>query len=200
VKLGVLGGTFDPVHNGHLAVAAEVLRELGLDEVLFVPAGNPWLKADMDISPAEHRVAMVRLAIAGTPQYSLSAIEVDRPGPTHTLDTLAELWRRLGSNDELYFVMGWDAFSKLPVWHAAGRIIQLCRLVAVPRPGARRPDLGALEVSIPGLSERVTLLDGPRVDISATDIRKRVSRGLSITGLVPPAVEAYIREQGLYRG
>ena len=198
MKLGLLGGTFDPIHNGHLAVAEEVKDRLDLNEVLFVPAGQPWLKADTPVSPVEHRVAMVRLAIAGIDKYSLSTMEVEREGPSYTLDTLAEIWRRLGSGDEVYFVLGWDGLYQLPRWHAPERIIRLCRLVAVPRPGAIRPDLAALEDSIPGLPERVIMLDKPQVDISASDIRERVARGVSITGLVPKVVEDYIREQGLY--
>ena len=194
----MLGGTFDPIHNGHMAVAGEVEDRLDLTEVLFVPAGQPWLKADTPVSPAAHRVAMVRAAIAGNAHYTLSTTEIERDGPSYTLDTLAELWRRLGSGDEVYFIVGWDKLSELPRWHAPERIIRLCRLVAVPRPGIARPDLAALEGSIPGLSQRVILLDRPRVDVSASDIRERVARGLSIDELVPPAVEQYIREQGLY--
>ena len=198
MRLGVLGGTFDPIHNGHLAVAREVKDRLDLTEVLFVPAGRPWLKTDTPVSPAEHRVAMVQTAIAGNAHYGLSTVEIEREGPSYTLDTLAELWRRLGSGDELYFIVGWDKLSELPRWHAPERIIRLCQLVAAPRPGVARPDLAALEGTIPGLSQRVVLLDGPEVDISASDIRQRVAQGLSIDGLVPPAVQRYIREHGLY--
>ncbi len=199
MKIGVLGGTFDPIHLGHMAIVDEVTGELGLDRVLFIPAGQPWLKADAPVSPAKHRVAMVRLAIEGYKNYSLSMIEVRRSGPSYTLETLAELWRRLGSDDEVYFIIGWDGLSQLPRWHAPERVIRLCRMVAVPRPGATPPDLDVLEDSIPGISERVILLDGPEVDISSTGIRQRITGGLSITGLVHPAVEAYIREHGLYR-
>lgn len=198
MKLGLLGGTFDPIHNGHLAVAEEVKDRLDLNEVLFVPAGQPWLKADTPVSPAEHRVVMVRLATAGIAYYITSTMEVEREGPSYTLDTLAEIWHRLGTGDDVYFILGWDGLSQLPRWHAPERIIRLCRLVAVPRPGATRPDLAALEGSIPGLSERVIMLDKPQVDISASDIRERVARGVSITGLVPQVVEDYIREHGLY--
>jgi nicotinate-nucleotide adenylyltransferase len=200
MKLGVLGGTFDPIHNGHLAVAEEVKDRLDLNEVLFVPAGQPWLKADTTVSPAEHRVTMVHLAIAGIAHYSTSTMEIEREGPSYTLDTLAEIWHRLGNGDDVYFILGWDGLSQLPRWHAPERIIRLCRLVAVPRPGAARPDLAALEGSIPKLSERVILLDKPQVDISASEIRERVARGVSITGLVPRVVEDYISEQGLYLG
>jgi len=198
MKIGVLGGTFDPIHNGHLAVAEEVRNRLSLARILFIPTGQPWLKPDRPISPAEHRVEMVRLAIADKPYCSLSTIEVDREGPSYTLDTLAELWTRLGAGDELYFILGWDSLAELPQWKEPARVIKLCRLVAVPRPGYPRPDLKLLEAGIPGLTERVIVLDKPEVDISASEIRERVAKGLSISGLVPEAVEGYIREHKLY--
>ena len=199
MKIGVLGGTFDPIHNGHLAVAEEVRKRLNLDRVLFVPTGHPWMKIGREISSAEHRVGMMRLAIADKPYYSLSTIEIEREGPSYTFDTLAELWARLEAGDELYFIVGWDSLAELPQWKEAARIIRLCKLVAVPRPGYPHPDLELLEASIPGLSERVIILDKPEVDISASEIRERVAKGLSISGLVTEAVERYIREEGLYR-
>ena len=198
MKIGVLGGTFDPIHLGHIAIAGDVSRRLELDRVLFIPAGQPWLKADTPVSPAEHRVAMVRLAIDGYTSYSISMIEVRRSGPSYTLETLAEMWQRLGSDDEVFFIIGWDGLSQLPRWYAPERVLRLCRMVAVPRPDATPPDLDALEAIIPGISKRVILLDGPEVDISSTGIRERVACGLSITGLVHPAVEVYIRGHGLY--
>ena len=198
MRLGVLGGTFDPIHSGHLAVAGEVRSRLNVEQILFVPAGQPWLKEGGPITASEHRVQMVRLAISDRPYCEVSTMEIDRAGPSYTLDTLAELWRRLGAGDELFFIMGWDSLSELPQWKEPARIIRLCKLVAVPRPGYARPDLEFLEKSIPGLSRRVTILDRPEVDISASDIRERVAGGLSISGLVPEAVEGYIGEQGLY--
>ncbi len=199
MNLGVLGGTFDPIHNGHLAMADEVRSRLNLSQVLFVPAGQPWLKAGSQITAAEHRLKMVRLAIADRPYCSVSTMEVERTGASYTLDTLAELWSRLGAGDELFFLMGWGSLSELPRWKEPERIIKLCRLVAVPRPGYPRPDLELLEKSIPGITERVIILEEPQVDISASDIRERVAKGLSISGLVPEVVEGYIREEGLYK-
>jgi nicotinate-nucleotide adenylyltransferase len=199
MKLGVFGGTFDPVHNGHLAVADEVISRLSMDQVLFVPAGQPYLKAAGPISPAEHRVNMVRLAIADRPNCEVSTMEIERVGPTYTRDTIAELRARMGSGDELFFILSWSSLNELPRWKEPGRIIELCRLVAVPRPGYPRPDLEALDKSTPGLKERVIVLEGPQVDISASDIRERVGKGLPISGLVPEVVEGYIREKGLYR-
>ena len=199
MKIGVLGGTFDPVHLAHLAVAEAVKAELDLAEVIFVPAGQPWLKANNYILAAEHRVQMVRLAIAGKPCFRLSTMEIDRPGPSYTVDTMAELRGQIGAEDELYFILGWDNLAELPRWREPARIIQLCYLVAVPRPGYCVPDLMKLEGDIPGIAKRVIILDKPQMDISATEIRKRLSRGAPINDLVPEAVAEYIRRHGLYR-
>jgi nicotinate-nucleotide adenylyltransferase len=199
MKIGVLGGTFDPIHLGHLKVAEEVTASLTLDEVIFMPAGQPWLKADNLISPAEHRLEMIRLALAGRDNFKLSTMEIERPGPTYTVDTMAELGRQLGS-DELFFILGWDNLSQLPQWHEPSRLIELCRLVAVPRVDFPPPDLKSLEAAIPGLSQRVILLNAPRIDVNASEIRRMVREGLSIRNLVPEVVERYIKEHKLYAG
>jgi nicotinate-nucleotide adenylyltransferase len=199
MKIGVLGGTFDPVHIGHIRVAEEVTTRLNLDEVLFIPAGQPWLKADNLISPAEHRLEMVRLALAGKPNFKLSTMELDRPGPTYTVDTMAELKRQLGAGDELFFILGWDNLTQIPQWHEPSRLVKLCHLVAVPRVDFPPPDLKSLDAVIPGLSKRVTILDAPRIDINASEIRRRVRDGLSIQNLVPEPVERYIKEHRLYK-
>lgn len=198
MKIGVLGGTFDPIHVGHLKVAEEVTASLNLSEVIFMPAGQPWLKADNLISPAEHRLEMMRLALAGRANFRLSTMEIERPGPTYTVDTMAELRRQLGSGDELFFILGWDNLTQLPQWHQSSRLIKLCRLVAVPRVDFPPPDLASLDAVIPGLSPRVILLDAPRIDINASEIRQRVREGLSIHNLVPGVVERYIKEHRLY--
>jgi nicotinate-nucleotide adenylyltransferase len=199
MNIGVLGGTFDPIHIGHLVVADEVTARLGLAEVLFVPAGQPWLKANNIILTAEHRVQMVRLAIAGKPYFKLSTLEVERSGPTYTVDTTKELKEKFGADDELFFILGWDNLEDLPRWHQPELLISMCRLVAVPRVGCPVPDLGSLEADIPGLSQRVIMLDKPEIDISASVIRDRVRQGLTISHLVPEAVERYIKENRLYR-
>ncbi len=199
MKIGFLGGTFDPIHSGHLVVAEEVRTRLELALVLFVPAGQPWLKANNAISAAEHRLQMVRLAIAGKPYLELSTLELEREGPTYSVDTLRALKKKGSSNDELFFILGWDNLLDLPRWHQPVKLISLCRLVAVPRVGCPVPDLAKLENEIPGVSSRVILLDKPEIDISASVIRERVRRGLSIGSLVPEAVAEYISEHGLYR-
>ncbi len=198
MNIGVLGGTFDPIHRGHLVVAEETRARLKLALTLFVPAGQPWLKADTPISAAEHRVAMVRLALAGKPYFKLSLVEIEREGPSYTVDTLVELRAQLGTEDELFFILGRDSLAELPRWHEPSRIIELCHLVVAPRPGYPPPDLKALEASIPGISQRVMIVDSQEIDISALDIRERVGRGLSIRHLVPEPVNGYIKEHGLY--
>jgi len=198
MNIGVLGGTFDPVHNGHLIVAEEVKTRLNLAEIIFVPAGQPWLKAAKPISPAEHRLQMLRLAIADKPYFKLSSIEIERTGPSYTVDTITELRDKFGSEDELFFILGWDSLAELPQWREPSRLIKMCYLVAVPRPGYPRPKLKTLEVIIRGLSQRVMLMKKPEIDISASAIRERVVRGLSIRHLVPEPVNRYIKEHGLY--
>ncbi len=198
MNIGVLGGTFDPIHIGHLALAEEVRARLELAEIRFVPAGQPYQKADTHILEARHRVQMVRLAIAGKPYFYLSTMEIERAGPTYTVDTISELKSQLGKGDELYFILGWDNLEELPKWHEPERLISMCRLVAVPRVGYPIPDLKSLEKAVSGLSERLVMLDKPEIDISASLIRERIARGLSIEHLVPEQVEKYIREQGLY--
>jgi len=198
VNIGVLGGTFDPVHKGHIMVAEEARARLDLAEVLGVPAGQPPLKEDSPILAVEHRVQMVRLAIADYPYYKLSTIEIDRPGPSFTVDTIVELRDKLGDGDELFFIVGWDSLAQLPKWKEPSRLIKMCRLVAVPRPGYSLPGLNSLDAVIPGLSRRVILLDRPEIDINATEIRERVAQGLSIRHLVPEPVAEYIRQHKLY--
>jgi len=199
VNIAVLGGTFDPIHNGHLMVAAVVKERLSPAEVVFVPAGQPWLKASRRIASVEDRMAMVRLAIDGNPSYSLSDVETRRSGPTYTVDTIRDMKSRISPHDELYFVLGWDNLLDLPRWHEPQELVSLCKLVAVPRIGYCIPDRERLEKLLPGLSRRVVLLDKPEIDISASVIRERAKMGLPLSYLVPPAVEAYIKEKGLYK-
>jgi nicotinate-nucleotide adenylyltransferase len=198
MNIGVLGGTFDPVHRGHIIVAEEVRARLNLAEVLFVPTAQTPLKEDSPISATEHRVQMVRLAIADKPYFKLSNIEINRAGLSYTVDTIAELRDRYSAENALFFILGWDSLAQLPQWKEPSRLVQMCHLVAVPRPGYSLPDLNSLEASIPGLSRSLTVLDKPEVDISATEIRERVARGLSIRHLVPEPVGEYIRQHKLY--
>ena len=198
MNIGVMGGTFDPVHKGHLIVAEEAESLLNLNEIIFVPAGQPWLKRDDPITPAEHRLQMLRLALADKPHFKLATLEIERTGPTYTIDTIRELRDKLDKRDVLFFILGWDSLAHLPQWRDSNTLIKLCYLVVAPRPGTVRPDLKALEASIPSISQRVMLMDEPEVDISGSAIRDRVARGLSIHHLVPKEVNRYIKQHGLY--
>jgi nicotinate-nucleotide adenylyltransferase len=198
VKIGVLGGTFDPVHKGHLLMAEEARKSLDLSEILLIPAGQSLLKPAHSITPAEHRLQMLCLAIADKPYFKASATEVERPGPSYTVDTIAELQGQHGSGDDIFFILGWDSLAQLPSWREPFRLIQMCFLVAVPRPGYKCPDLKALEGSIPGISQRVVFLTKPQIDISASAIRELAARGLSLSQFVPETVEDYIRKHKLY--
>ncbi len=199
MNIGVLGGTFDPIHLGHLAIAEEARLRLNLTKVLFVIAGQPWLKTDRAITPSKHRVTMVKCAIAGNPYFELSTIEIERPGPSYTVDTMDILRREQGAETKFFLLLGWDSLAELPKWKEPARLVQLCRLVAITRPGFSRPDVKALESSVPGITQSVVWLDIPPVDISSSDIRDRVARGLSIRSLVPDDVERYIKQHKLYQ-
>jgi nicotinate-nucleotide adenylyltransferase len=196
MNIGVLGGTFDPIHMGHLVVAEEARIKLGFREVLFVPAGQPWLKLDRNITPADQRVEMVRRAIADNPYFKLCTIEVERLGPSYTVDTLTTLRKQLGSEASLFFILGRDTLAELPLWKEPKKLVQSCRLVVAPRLGSK--DLKHLETSIPGLLDKVIQLDMPVIGISSSGIRQRIAQGLSIRYLVPAGVEKHITEQKIY--
>jgi nicotinate-nucleotide adenylyltransferase len=199
MNMGVLGGTFDPVHSGHLVIAEEARLRFGLNKVLFVPAGKPWLKTNREITPAVHRLEMVKRAIAGDASFELSTMEIDRPGPSYSVDTVAALQQKIGPGARIFFIIGWDSLAELPQWQEPARLIGLCKLIAVTRSGLSRPDLKSLEPTIPGITQSVVWLDIPPIDISSSDIRDRVARGQSIHGLLPDKVESYIAENKLYR-
>ncbi len=198
MRLGVLGGTFDPVHIGHLLLAEEARSALGLDRVLFVPAGEPWRKAERELSNSEHRLAMVRLAVGDAPAFEVSTVEVERRGPTYTVDTLEALRQEMGSGAEVFFLMGQDALADLPHWRDPERIIALARLAVASRAGWEEAQAVALEKEVPGISRRVVWLEMPHIAISSTAVRDRVRRGESIRYWVPPPVEDYIRQNRLY--
>jgi nicotinate-nucleotide adenylyltransferase len=199
-KIGILGGTFDPIHIGHLIVAEDIRQKMGLGKVLFIPAGRPWLKIkeEKPVSPAEHRVAMVKLAIASNPYFKVSTIEIDRPGLSYSIDTVLELKAKLGTGAEIYFIVGLDALAEFPQWKEPVRLLEICQVVGIGRPGYAQADLRKLERSVPSASQRIMLMDVPQIDISASEIRTRVAQGLSIRYLVPEAVEKYIAEHRLY--
>ncbi len=198
MRLGVLGGTFDPIHFGHLLAAEEARVTLGLERVLFAPAGDPPHKQGHVISPVTHRLAMVRLAIADNPAFAVTTVDTDRPGPHYTVDTIRLLREEWGTGvDETFFLMGADSLTQLLTWHQPDRLVELCHLAVMARPGYR-PDLTGLRSSLPGLVARLEWVEMPVLDISASDLRRRVCQGRSIRYQVPEAVAAYVAEHGLY--
>jgi len=197
VRLGVLGGTFDPPHYGHLALAEAARVQLGLARVLFVPAGEPPHKPVRPVTPGHHRAAMVALAVADNPAFALSRVDLDRPGPHYTVDMLGLVQRQV-PEAALFFLIGGDSLAHFLTWRDPAGIARQAHLAVMERPGYE-PDLETLEQAVPGLCERLVWLDVPHLDISASDLRRRVRRRLPIRYLVPPAVEGYVREHGLYR-
>jgi nicotinate-nucleotide adenylyltransferase len=195
-SLGVFGGTFDPIHHGHLAVAEEAREALGLERVLLVPAAMPPHKPGRPVTPAEHRLAMVELAIAGNPAFEVNRLELDRGGASYTVDTLVAL-RALGESDP-WLILSSEALAGFPTWREPERILGLCRLAVVPRGGhaALGPDW--VRDRFPGREDRVTFLPGPLLPISGSVVRRRAAAGRSVRYLVPEAVARYIADHGLY--
>jgi nicotinate-nucleotide adenylyltransferase len=189
-RLGVLGGTFDPIHVGHLIAASEVLNAFDLDRVLFVPAGRPWQK--VLYSDAEDRHLMTVLGTSSHPRFATSRIEIDRPGPTYTVDTLTRIRQFHGPTTDIFFIVGADALANLGTWREIDSLRGLCEIVTVTRPGSRPPP------TVDAAWPRIHRLDTPGVDISSSAIRDRVREGRPIDFLVPEAVAGYIREHGLY--
>ena len=218
MRIGILGGTFNPIHNGHLKIAEAVLERLNLDKVLFVPANLPPHKNEKGIIDVQHRVAMVRLAIAGNPKFELSTIEVERKGVSYTIDTLREMERVYGKGAELFFITGIDAFLDIKTWKEADTLISDYSFVVIPRTSFNYMDLK--KVSMLNLSERelsaigkgaarllelpmsgkgrLYLLNIPAVDISSKDIRNRIMSGEKFKYLLPESVELYIIKNKLY--
>ncbi len=196
MKRGIIGGTFDPVHRAHVDIAECAQTQLALDGILWIPAGDPWRKAGHRIAPAEDRLAMVRLAVEGAPTWSVSTVELERKGPTYSVDTLDEL-REQFEGDSFTLLLGQDALEDLPNWHEPERLIKLATLAVAVR-GERRQTNPELEAILPGLSKRVTWLDMPHLPFSATQVRTLASKGTPLVGFVPAAVEAYIRKHRLY--
>ena len=196
--IGIMGGTFDPVHMAHLIMAEEALTVLNLSRVVFVPTHIQWRKAHGSYAAPEDRLEMVRLAIGSNPYFSVSTVDLDRGGPSYSVDTLNDLRKEFGSEAELFFVIGTDALMDLPNWREPARLMEQCRLVAVGRPGYKI-SWDKLEAIIPEARQRTLVLNAPRIEISSTEIRGRLARGESIRYWVPDLVEAYILKHKLYR-
>lgn len=186
-----MGGTFDPIHHGHLVAASEVQSLLDLDEVVFVPTGQPWQKEDRDVAPAEHRYLMTVIATASNPRFTVSRVDIDRPGPTYTLDTLTDL-RAQRPDAELFFITGADALAQIVSWRGVDELWDLAHFIGVTRPG--------YELTGSGLpADRVALKEVPAMAISSTDVRDRVRHGHPVWYLVPDGVVQYIGKHSLYR-
>jgi nicotinate-nucleotide adenylyltransferase len=201
-RIGVLGGTFDPIHYGHLVIAEEVYATLNLAEMVFVPTGQPPHKPERIVTAAEHRLAMVELAIASNPHFTISKVDLERPGPSYTVDTLRLLRKQWGEQTAIYFVIGWDSMEELLTWHdPAGVLEELTYLVAVRRPryNESRGYLDWLESRLPETRQRLLFVETPQFDISASDLRLRVAEGRPIKYQIPESVEQYIMQNGLYR-
>ena len=220
LKLGIFGGSFNPIHHGHLALARQVLERLQLDRVLFIPTGDPPHKRDGSLAPAAHRYEMVRLAIADTPAFGLSDIEIRRIGKSYTIDTVHTLQEQVGSSTDLHLLIGLDAFLDLPSWKDPRELLRHCRFVIVPRPGQSFRSLAAMPLlpTLPpqalvqldtGESLRLNIatpscrgivcLPIPPCSISASDIRQRIRHGTTLANLLPPQVESYILQHRLYQ-
>jgi nicotinate-nucleotide adenylyltransferase len=191
-RIGVMGGTFDPCHHGHLVAASEVASTFALDEVVFVPTGQPWQKTDSDVSPAEDRYLMTVIATASNPMFSVSRVDIDRAGPTYTIDTLHDLREVHGAASELFFITGADALEQILGWHRSDELFSLAHFVGVTRPGHSLED--------PGFPDGVvSLVEVPAMAISSTDCRARVAAGQPVWYLVPDGVVQYISKRRLYR-
>jgi nicotinate-nucleotide adenylyltransferase len=198
-RLGVLGGSFDPPHVGHLWLATLAADAMALDRVLVVPAPRPPHKPGWQLSPAENRLAMASLAVADDPRLEVSTIELEREGPSYTVDTLEAL-RSASPDAELVLVMAADSLAGISTWRRPERLLQLAEWAVGPRPGSAPPPAEELARQLGGDARRIHLLDGPALDVSATEIRARVAAGRAIRYLVPRGVERYIAEHALYRG
>lgn len=191
LRLGIMGGTFDPIHNGHLVAASEVASEFGLDEVIFVPTGQPWQKADREVTLPEHRYLLTVIATASNPRFTVSRVDIDRGGPTYTIDTLRD-FRRMYPEAELFFITGADAMAQIMSWKNVEELWELAHFVSVTRPGYVSQDFGR--------SEQISLMEIPAMAISSTDCRERVRAKKPVWYLVPDGVVQYIAKHRLYQG
>jgi nicotinate-nucleotide adenylyltransferase len=191
-RVGIMGGTFDPIHHGHLVAASEVAARFALDEVVFVPTGRPWQKGDVEVSPAEDRYLMTVIATASNPRFTVSRVDIDRDGPTYTVDTLRDLREVYGPDTELFFITGADALDRILSWKDADRMFTLAHFIGVTRPGF---DLN--DDHLP--ADTVSLVEVPAMAISSTACRARVAEGKPVWYLVPDGVVQYIAKRNLYR-
>jgi nicotinate-nucleotide adenylyltransferase len=194
-RLGIMGGTFDPIHYGHLVTAEEALHQFELDRVIFVPTGSPWMKEHEVVSSSEDRYLMTVIATASNPRFGVSRIEVDRDGPTYAVDTLRSLKTELGPDVDLFFITGGDAVLEIFQWKEPQELFDLAHFIAATRPGY---DIAAFESHAANHHPRITVMSIPALAISSTDIRTRVAHGQPIRYLVPEGVNSFVQKAGLY--
>ncbi|PRY57971.1 MULTISPECIES: nicotinate-nucleotide adenylyltransferase [Glycomyces] len=193
-RIGVFGGTFDPPHLGHLVAASEAAFECGLDEVVFVPAGDPWQKAHIKVTDAAARLEMTRLAVDSDPMFRVSTCDIDREGATYAVDTVADVRAEYEGDVDLFFIIGADSLENLHTWHRVEDLVRSVKFIALNRPGHSRREVDT------SFGIQVEFIDMPAVDLSSTECRQRVRDGQPVRYLVPDAVAAFIEERGLYRG
>lgn len=196
-RIGVFGGTFDPIHLGHLIIASELKHAVDLACVLFVPAGRPPHKTDQSIGNDDHRLAMLHLALDGTPGFAISTVDLERPGPSYTTETL-KLLSQINPDAELIFLMGEDSLRDFPTWHKPERIVEQAEVAVATRPGIESEPSDVYE-KVPNARGRIHMVEVPEIGISSREVRRRASEGLPISYLVPREVEMFILEHGLYR-
>lgn len=196
-SIGIMGGTFDPIHNGHIAIAQKVMERYGLDEVVFVPSGNPPHKKERRITDATHRLAMVKAAIENIPGFSFSTMEIDRKGYSYALDTVNEFYEIYGRDIDLYFITGADAIAEIATWHRADELMKKCSFIAAARPGYH---IGEAYRNIKEtFGNHLFLFEETAHNESSSEIRQRIAEGKDVFAMLPPAVEGYIREHELYK-
>lgn len=201
-QIALYGGTFDPIHVGHLITARSVAEQLDVERVVFVPSASPPHKLDVAITPTEHRLEMVRLAIDGEPGFDVSDCEIRRTGPSYTFDTIMSYRQTVGADATVYWIIGADSLAELASWHRVAELVRQCRIITASRPGFEQPDLSSLAALVTD-EDLATIRDGilatPRIDVASTEIRRRVGAGASIRFLVPESVRKYVHDRGLYR-
>jgi nicotinate-nucleotide adenylyltransferase len=199
MKIGILGGTFDPVHIGHLIVAEEARYQLGLAKIIFLPAGKPYFKKDRLVSETGHRLEMIKRGIKDNPLFEVSDLELVRTGPTYSVDSIVALKKELGDGAELYFLIGLDALADIHKWKYPAELIGMCQIVGLTRPGYADLDWSEIEKKIAGASQKIKVIEVSQIGVSSSDIRMMVQNGISVRYLVPDAVVRYIEEKGLYK-
>ncbi len=198
MNIGILGGTFDPVHLGHLSIAGSAIEQASLEQVLFIPAGNPRLKQAEPLASVVDRLEMVRLATVSNPRFKVCDLEAHRPGPTYTVDTLVELSAKLEPASDLFFILGLDVLGQLDNWKDPARVLELCQLLVLDRPGQQQFDWVDFYRRVPQAKGRIRTVTAPMIDVSATELRRKVAAGEDLERQTPDLVAQYIRERKLY--